>query len=183
MQRGNVIGRLFNAREGENNFSIDTYRVVMVVKSSECFPKGGIKRNVSLDFRTEIEAVLSLPSPRDKKARPALTSPRLTNAYILAIREFAVPDDDTTSSRYSNTVITLHTYTRYVLRPWRRNNVTDRQDSRHAAHNAITCAKLWDIFARVFSASTWGRQIMMSYRKQCVTFARAYICERKCDLY
>lgn len=44
---GNVIGRLFNAGEEENNFSVDTRdRIcVMVVKSSECFPYAGERRN------------------------------------------------------------------------------------------------------------------------------------------
>jgi len=81
-QSGNVIGRLFNARKGENNFSIDTRdRIcVMVVKSRECFPKGGIKRNVSLDFRTEIEAVfsfLAIPFSSRQKDPPPLRLPSI----------------------------------------------------------------------------------------------------------
>lgn len=77
--------------------------------------KGGIKRNVSLDFGAEIEAVFSFPTILfSSRQKDDLPPPSPSDQCVFAAREFAVPMRRTTTLHhhvYSNTVITLHTYT------------------------------------------------------------------------
>lgn len=189
-----LAGCLIPAKENNSLVDVRDHICVTVIKPSECFPYARERRNkakcIARFSDGNWSGLLFLHYPlffaTKRDDDPPIWSMR-TFSRARGIREFAVPMRRATILHhhvYSNAVITLHVYTlRYVLCRWRRNNVTDRRDSRHAAHNTITCAKLWDIFAGVFSASTWVRQIMMSYCNQCITFARAYTRERATQIW
>lgn len=156
----------------------------MVIKSSGRFrcarEKGGIKRNTITRFSGgNWSGLLSFrfPSFARRQRDPPLSS---RSARSLSRARFARIRATILLHRvYGNAAVSLHGgrcgYAIRVTPTAQKYNVTDRRNSRHAAHNAVTCAKLWDIFARLFSASTWARQIMMSYCSRYIILAYARV--------
>lgn len=148
---------------------MDSYRRYGKIERARSETKGGIKWNSITRFwggnwgcllssRFPFFATKGRLSHPDRCVRflPISLSlagePRIRDADRYAARRYYI------IAFYSNATISLHVYAALRVTPTaQKYNVTDRRNSRHAAHNAVTCAKLWDIFARLFSASTWAR--------------------------